>query len=109
ITAVGEAAEVNPEQRQRAARVSSPLFARPHRLAAPVRAHQHVEEAVAILEEGELVERAAGDLERARRAAVERDAEHRGLDVPHEHGGGGDVENASGGAKYRGALAIEIA
>ena len=93
IPAIGEAAERHPKQRQFAA----PHLARPHRLAAALRAHQHVEEAVAALEERELVDRAARDLERARRARRRAGCgTRRSLHVPDEHRANRrDVEHAA--------------
>src|SRR6185503_19555769 len=80
-----------------------------HALAAAVRAHQHVEIAVAALEEGELVDRRAAHLERAGRRAVEGDAEEGGVRRPYEHRARRDEEHASGGPEHRGALAGELA
>ena len=95
------------------------MLRRPHAVAAAVRAHQHVEQAVVAFVERELVDRRARGLQRARRRAVERDAEHRrGRCVrlraappgrgPDEDRARRDVEHASRRAEHRGALARHL-
>jgi hypothetical protein len=106
VAAVAEAGQRHPQQRHVALRA----LGRPHGVAARVGAHQHVQVAVAALQERELVDRAPAHAQRAGAepssgmpvehpsARPPSSAPHLPVAHPHVHGRRGDVEHAPRGA-----------